>query len=172
VVAFLRKRGIPLIIYLDDILILNESKIGAEEDFALAASILERCWFLVNNEKSIGVASQRIEYLGLIADSVSLAISLLKKKVGNILRLCKDALILPHLFLRDIVKLLGNFARSYNLFRCLLNWMGGRVERQCGPGPIGLPRIRSVTSISSSYWQPCMPWSRSRAKLRESRYVS
>jgi hypothetical protein len=71
VVAFLRKRGIPLIIYLDDILILNESKIGAEEDFALAASILERCWFLVNNEKSIGVASQRIEYLGLIADSVS-----------------------------------------------------------------------------------------------------
>jgi hypothetical protein len=43
VVAFLRKRGIPLIIYLDDILILNESKIGAEEDFALAVSILERC---------------------------------------------------------------------------------------------------------------------------------
>ena len=110
VVAFLRKRGIPLIIYLDDILILNESKIGAEEDFALAVSILERCWFLVNNEKSIGVASQRIEYLGLIADSVSLAISLLKKKVGNILRLCKDALILPYVFLRNIVKLLGNFA--------------------------------------------------------------
>ena len=43
VVAFLRKRGIPLIMHLDDILILNESKIGAEEDFALAVSILERC---------------------------------------------------------------------------------------------------------------------------------
>ena len=68
-------------------------------------------WVFSSREaEADGVASQRIEYLGLIADSVSLAISLLKKKVGNILRLCKDALILAHLFLRDIVKLLGNFA--------------------------------------------------------------
>lgn len=48
VVAFLRKRGIRLVIYLDDILILNESKKGAEEDFALVVSILEQCGFLVN----------------------------------------------------------------------------------------------------------------------------
>ena len=81
-VAFLRRRGIRLIIYLNDILILSESKIGAEREYALTAAVLEQYGFLVNLEKSIGEASQRIEYLGLIADEVSFAISLLEEKVS------------------------------------------------------------------------------------------
>ena len=105
----MRRRGIRLIIYLDDILILNETKIGAERDYALTASVLEQCGFLVNHEKSIGEASHRIEYLGLIADSFSLALSLLDEKVLCIIRLCETALKSSQICLRDIAKLLGNF---------------------------------------------------------------
>jgi ribonuclease HI len=110
VVAFCRKRGIRLIIYLDDILILNESKIGAERDFELVVSILERCGFLINHEKSIGVASRKIEYLGLIVDSHFLSLSLLEEKVASIVNLCEAALKTSLVSLRDIAKLLGNFA--------------------------------------------------------------
>ena len=48
----MRKRGIRLIIYLDDILILKESKSGTEEYLACTVSILEQCGFLINREKS------------------------------------------------------------------------------------------------------------------------
>jgi len=70
VVAFCRKRGIRLIIiFLDDILILNESKSGAEKDFELVVSIPERCGFLIDREKSAVEATRKIEYLGMIAVS-------------------------------------------------------------------------------------------------------
>ena len=62
-----------------------------------------------SKKKSIGEASQRIEYLGLIADSVSLALSLLDEKVLCIIRLCETALKSSQICLRDIAKLLGNF---------------------------------------------------------------
>lgn len=73
-------------------------------------SILERCGFLINHEKSTGKASQKVEYLGLIADSVALSLSLLGDKVSSIIKLCEQALKLTYLTLRDIAKLLGNYA--------------------------------------------------------------
>jgi hypothetical protein len=95
---------------LDDILILNESKSGAERDFELVVSILERCGFLTIHEKSIGVASLKIEYLGLIVDSHFLSLSLLEEKVQSIVNLCVVALKATFVSLRDIAMLLGNFA--------------------------------------------------------------
>lgn len=66
VVAFLRKQGIRLIIYLDNILILNQSKKGVEKDFAATVLILETCGFLINAEKLIGEGARKTEYLGLL----------------------------------------------------------------------------------------------------------
>ncbi len=45
VVAFLRKQGLRLIIYLDDILILNQSTEGVERDFKQVVGALEACGF-------------------------------------------------------------------------------------------------------------------------------
>jgi hypothetical protein len=45
-----------------------------------------------------------------ISASVSLALSLLEEKIGNMARLCKYALLSPRLSLRNIVKMLGKFA--------------------------------------------------------------
>jgi hypothetical protein len=69
-----------VIIYLDDILILNESNSGTEEDFALTVSVLEQCGFLVNREKSVRGASWKMEYLGLLADSHFLNLYLSQRK--------------------------------------------------------------------------------------------
>ena len=81
VVATLRRSGIRIVVYLDDFLILNQSKEGAERDFARVIEILEKCGFLINREKSVGVAAQEREFLGLLINSKELFLSLLPKKV-------------------------------------------------------------------------------------------
>ncbi len=53
VVAFLRKNGMKLIFYLDDILIISSSKEQAEKDFNIAKGLLEDLGFIVHQTKSI-----------------------------------------------------------------------------------------------------------------------
>ena len=110
VVSFLRKQGMRLIIYLDDILFLNQSEEGVEQDFLKAVRVLEACGFLVNFDKSIGKGTKIIEYLGLMVNSENLSLSLLSKKVEEIKKLCTEALRAHSVALRDIARILGNFA--------------------------------------------------------------
>jgi hypothetical protein len=69
VMAFLRRKGIRLVIYLDDILVLNESKEGLVADVNTILEFLQSPGFLINWEKLIIAPTQVIEYLGLIVDS-------------------------------------------------------------------------------------------------------
>jgi hypothetical protein len=49
--SFLRKRGIRLVIYLDDILIMNSCPEGLARDVALVRSTQEEVGFLINDKK-------------------------------------------------------------------------------------------------------------------------
>ena len=110
VITCLRKQGVRLIIYLDDILLLNSCREGARKDFLLAREILENCGFLVNVEKSIGNPTQIIEYLGLIVNSLLLSLSLRQEKLFEILKLCGDLMKRETTSLREIARILGNLA--------------------------------------------------------------
>ncbi len=55
-------------------------------------SILEKCGFLINLEKSVGTPEQFIECLRLIIDSKSLSLSLRPEKIVEIIDLCGKAL--------------------------------------------------------------------------------
>jgi hypothetical protein len=110
IVNFLRRQGLRLIIYLDDILILNSNAEGAGRDYLFAVSIFEKCGFLINLEKSVETPEQVIEYLGLIIDSKSLSLSLRPEKIVEIIDLCGKALERVSVSLREIAKILGNLA--------------------------------------------------------------
>ncbi len=83
-VAFLRRKGIRIIVYLDDFLILNQSKEGAERSFTETVEVLQKFVFLINWKKSLGVAALQREYLGLLIDSESLSLSLSQNLRGFI----------------------------------------------------------------------------------------
>ena len=110
VVAALRRSGIWIVVYLDDFLTLNKSKEGAERDFARVVEILEKCGFLINWEKSVGAAAQEREFLGLLINSKELSLSLLPKKVDQIIEICLKARSSAVFSLRDVAKILGNLA--------------------------------------------------------------
>ena len=110
VVAYLRERGIRLIIYLDDILIMCHSLIEAQQHRDLVIRLLESLGFIVNLEKSVLDPSQIMEYLGMVVNSINMSLSLPELKVSHITTLCQEVLSKPKVSLREISSLLGNLS--------------------------------------------------------------
>jgi hypothetical protein len=113
VVAYLRELGIRLVIYLDDLLILNDSISGLLHDLRIVINLLESLGFIVNFEKSIVFPQQQIEYLGMIIDSKAQKFSLPTDKVVSIVNQCKNILKADEsgqVKLRDLAKVMGSFS--------------------------------------------------------------
>lgn len=97
-------------IYLDVILLLKQIAQEAEKDFNTTVKILEGCGFLVNKEKSVKLATQSIQYLGLEVDIRPLFLSLKREKVDSIVALCQRMFHNPMVFLREISSPLGSLS--------------------------------------------------------------
>ena len=108
----LRKNGIKLIFYLDDILKVSSTKKQAELDFNIAREFLEDQGFTVHQTKSIAIPSQSMEFLGLIVDSLNLAVYLPEAKVESIIDLCALAVNKNQISLYEMAKILGKFTWS------------------------------------------------------------
>lgn len=94
-------------LYLDDILIMAESKQLATQHAQLVASTLENLGFVVNYEKSVLTPSLQMEFLGFLVDSKTLTLALPHEKVRKIQRECQKALTVPSLTLRKLASLIG-----------------------------------------------------------------
>jgi hypothetical protein len=70
VVKTAREAGIRIVIYLDDMLIMSESKEHCIKDRDIVLSILDRLGLTVSIKKSKLDPSQRMEFLGTIIDSI------------------------------------------------------------------------------------------------------
>ena len=90
VLAILRSKGIRLIAYLDDLLIIGKTKAEAEKAFQETKQLLESLGFIVSEEKSQPKATQKMEFLGFIIDSVSMKISLPTQKMKEIKQKCSQ----------------------------------------------------------------------------------
>ena len=81
VVSLLRKQGIRLIIYLDDILLMAPTAEELTQHIPLTVSLLELLGFVINYTKSQLSPVQSIEFLGFIVNSVTFQIS--RKRQGK-----------------------------------------------------------------------------------------
>ena len=82
VVGYLRGIGIRCVIYLDDLLLLDQNKERLREHTAIALAVLEALGFLVNYPKSSVTPDQVITFLGFVIDSRSKTLSLPQEKVA------------------------------------------------------------------------------------------
>ena len=76
--------GVRLIAYIDDILILAETKEMAQDHVRGLTYLLECLGFKVNYQKSVMESAQSIEFLGLAVNSVSMELSLPLQKMKKI----------------------------------------------------------------------------------------
>ncbi|KZS05054.1 Uncharacterized protein APZ42_031859 [Daphnia magna] len=93
VVALLWRQGIRLIIYLDDIIIPNQSRETLEEHLERASELLRTLiGFVINGEKLLTIPTQKIEFLGLVIDTNSASLKLPRTKQEDIGRRRNGAL--------------------------------------------------------------------------------
>jgi ribonuclease HI len=89
VIKLAREKGIRLIVYLDDILILASSKEMLNQQSIVVLDLLQQLGFTINKEKSSLIPSQVVDYLGFQINSRSMMIKLPKFKVKDLIRECK-----------------------------------------------------------------------------------
>ena len=107
-VTFLRRTGIRLVIYLDDLLIVGTTAEECNDAVTQVIAVLESLGFLINFKKSETVPTQCIEYIGLITNSISMTIHLTDKKVIDIYLLCSEVLKKGKCSLRHLAKIIDN----------------------------------------------------------------
>ncbi|XP_056388255.1 uncharacterized protein LOC130283090 [Hyla sarda] len=112
VVAALRSRGVRLIIYLDDLLIMARSKSQASLHMSWTISLLHTLGFVVNREKSVLVPAQEMEFLGFLVDTNRALLRLPKSKLALIRKEIRAVLRKGCLSLRILARLVGLLAAS------------------------------------------------------------
>ena len=90
VAAEMRRKGVRLVMYLDDILVMAQTMEGLKEHLSQIASVLQSLGFTLNQQKCVWEPTRRIEFLGFIVDSETQMISLPRDNISKIRKECKS----------------------------------------------------------------------------------
>ena len=112
VVALLRQLGIRLIIYLDDLLIMAQSKEMLNCHASTTLHLLENLGFMINYLKSVLIPATTMEFLGFLIDSQAMTLALPRDKVRKVKKECQSALNHPQVTVRELAKLLGHLTST------------------------------------------------------------
>ena len=141
VCRIMRNKNIPSVIaYLDDFLIIAESKELCIQYLNTLISLLRKLRFAINYNKVCG-PTQRLTFLGIVMDSVKMTLELPQEKLDELRLLLQKSISCPKLTKRQLQSIAGK-----------LNW-----ATQCVyGGRFYLRRLQSkINSLSS-------PWHRTR----------
>jgi len=112
IVAFLRRQGIRLVIFLDDMIVLTQSKEDLEAQMNQISQMLSLLGFTINWEKSQLTPSQLTQFLEFLIDSRNMMIHLTKEKTELLVRTCKAARQQGRLSVRDLSRLIGRMTAT------------------------------------------------------------
>ena len=101
------RKGLRIVIYLDDILVLVRSKQAGKRAHLFLCSLLVRLGLHINFSKSNLCLSQSFTFLGLCWDTVHMSVSLPPDKLADIQQLALSLLHTPHVTVRKVMSFLG-----------------------------------------------------------------
>ncbi|KAM4795634.1 uncharacterized protein WCC33_000698 [Rhinophrynus dorsalis] len=112
VVAFLRSRGVRLIIYLDDILIMSQDRRSLIIHAEWTLHLLMDLGFLINWTKSHLVPTRQLEFLGFVVDSSQASLKLPGAKIRSIWKEIRSILRKERISLRMLARIVGLLSAS------------------------------------------------------------
>lgn len=116
VIAFLRSRGMRVMIYLDDILIFAPSVEESTRNTECVINLLSSLGFTINFEKSNIQPKTSLNYLGFHLDSANMIASLPVDKIDRLKSFGRSILSSLSVKIRDLAKFIGFLTSSFDVF--------------------------------------------------------
>ncbi len=110
--ATLRKMNYIFVGYIDDSWNMDDEYDRCLEGIHAGNELFQKVGFLVSKKKSVMIPTHRIEFLGLILDSIQMLVFLTVKKTEKIKRLCVYMLNTKSPTIRQLSRLIGNFVAA------------------------------------------------------------
>lgn len=130
-----RALGILTTIYIDDCLVMADSREKLMDDVRYVVSTLDQLGFTINMEKSEFRPSHKIEFLGFVLDSSDMTIKLTQGKAVKIKKLGLQ----DEMSIRDLAVFIGNVVAAGDsvrwaplIFKYLEVLRNEALERSCG----------------------------------------
>ena len=101
-----------VIIYLDDILLMGESKEQAQERVAALIYLLQCLGFVINTEKTITDPTQKLEFLGFMVNTMTMELSLPSEKLKKIRAESRKLLGAGQVSARALSRLIGKMSAA------------------------------------------------------------
>ena len=111
--ATLRSLGYIITGYIDDSLLVQQSKQKAEKAAQVSAVYLEQLGFSIHTEKSVFKATQVIEYLGFIINSIDMRVLLPTPKQQEIKEVCNNLLSQRRHKIRSVAVTIGKIVATF-----------------------------------------------------------
>jgi len=112
VVGHLRRQGIRLVIFLDDMLVLAQSKEDLETQMDQIIQLFSLLGFSINHDKSQLNPTQQIQFLGFIVDSQDLMIRLTQEKTEQLVETCRIVREQATPSVQDLARLIGRMTAT------------------------------------------------------------
>ncbi|KAJ8913473.1 hypothetical protein NQ315_013853 [Exocentrus adspersus] len=112
VVAYLRKEGVILVVYLDDFLILGRTREECTINLEITVKLLVHLGFLINYKKCNIFPNTICTFLGFSYNSDSMTISLPEEKKFRLIELLKRLLSLRECRIREFAKIIGTLVSA------------------------------------------------------------
>ena len=112
VVAHLRSLGIRLVVYLDDMLFLAQSREELVRWRSIILDLFENLGFLINYPKSVLEPSQIMRFLGFLVNTTTMQLSLPKEKVAQTVREAQKLSRSGSATARQLAHLIGLFTAT------------------------------------------------------------
>ena len=112
VITYFRSLGIRMVVYLDDMLILAQTKEDLLKWWSIVLDLLENLGFLINYDKSELEPTQSLVFLGFLINTVSMEIKLPKEKVSQAVQEAQKLLQAQQTSARQLAHLIGLFSST------------------------------------------------------------
>ena len=146
-VGTLRERGVRLIQYIDDILIMSETKDLAVEHTAATTYLLQNLGFIIHPTKSQLSPSQELEFLGMMVNTLTMTLRVPGEKIKKIRLEAQSLLKSDKITARMVSRVVGKMSAMTQaippaplFFRALQRDLGRTLEAgdQCYETPCHL----------------------------------
>ena len=132
--GFLRRQGIEVVMYIDDILVVGSNFEECQEKVVIVLGLLRRLGFLLNDKKCNLIPSQKFIYLGFVWDTVLWTVTLKSEREVKVREAARKLLSSDIVKCREVAAFLGRVqstATAVPLARALVRTLQWEFVAAC-----------------------------------------